>query len=152
MLAGDAPDQDKINVFSKESADLLLARIIYFLGCHRDHPYRVIVQNGPRTGKHHPLTKKEVCLHTYKEGEDPNLALDEVSKYFVSKLQQLEIPHLFYNFAFETLEKGRRIHSYYKALLYVAQSSKSTFFFPMESVSMCSELPYYIGTSRLFAY
>jgi hypothetical protein len=141
-----------MNVFSKESSELLINRLIYFMGYNKGAPFKVIVQNGPRTGKHDPESKKESCLHTFKENEDPGQAVDEVSKYFTRRLAELKIPHLFYNFAFELLESGRKIHSFYKPLLHVAQSHQAMFFFPMESVSMCSELPYYIEQSRLFVY
>lgn len=44
------------------------------------------------------------------------------------------------------------MNSFYKPLLHVSKQRQNLFMFPMESVSMCSELPYYLETERLFSF
>lgn len=57
MLSGDAPDsQQRMRFFDKSSADKLFQRVLYFLGWQHalgEKP-TLIIQNGPRTGKHDP--------------------------------------------------------------------------------------------------
>lgn len=58
MLSGDAPDSKQMKYFDKESVDILFYRLIFLLGklsFNGIYP-RIIVQNGPRTGKHNPKT------------------------------------------------------------------------------------------------
>lgn len=103
MLSGDAPDQEKMKYFTKESVDVLLLRLSYLLAVRRTEGFdcTIIVQNGPRTGKHDPLTGKEQCLHKFNHGEDPQSAIDPISSYFINKLEENGIRHYFYNFSFE---------------------------------------------------
>lgn len=53
MLGGDAPDQNEMKCFTKESAELLVKRLEFLMN-ESDKKRKIIVQNGPRTGKHDP--------------------------------------------------------------------------------------------------
>ena len=46
----------------------------------------------------------------------------------------------------------RTVVSNYKVLLHIAQMKRNKFLFPLESVSICSELPFYIKPENLYGY
>ena len=152
MLPGDAPDQSgKMQYYTTQSNKTLFDDV-QKLWKKLGPDYKVIVQNGPRTGKHDSTTGKIACLHEYKNGEDSKIAVDKISQQFIDDLRAAGIDHSFYNFAFELDGDKKRVVSYFNQLLYLAQNSNSYFVLPGESVSMLGQIPLYIESDRIIAF
>lgn len=152
MLPGDAPESGKMRYFTEDSADELFNDL--YLLWQNNPEFMVIVENGPRTGKHDPITGQVKSTHEYKLGEeDPSVAIDDISKHFVEQLKQKEIPFQFFNFAFEISENGKSSNSVFNQLLYLAQSKAENFFIiPGESVSMLGQIPLYIFSNKAIVF
>ena len=153
MLPGDAPDQNgQIKSFTKESVKKLFDNIVALRSKYRDK-YTVVVQNGPRTGKFNPQNGEIICAHEYEKGKDSATAIDGISQYFVSLLEQHSIPHYFFNFAFEIDGKNKKGLSVFNQLLYVAQMKQDNYFIvPGESISMLSQIPLYFEPGRVVVF
>ncbi|MGI4776441.1 MAG: hypothetical protein ACRYE9_05980 [Janthinobacterium lividum] len=141
MLPGDAPDEhNKMKYFSKESAEKI-AREVTNLWKQVGKHYKVLIENGPRTGKFDPKTGEVACSHEYKKGEDPRSAVDDVSKHFVKSLEIPENKFQFFNFAFENDAETRNKISFHEQLLYLVQASDSNYFVvPGESISTIAQI------------
>lgn len=151
MLPGDAPDTDgKIKVFTQKSAKSLFDKV-YALYKKHNADTEVIVHNGPRTGRYDPNnTKNVLCNHEHEKGQD--IPLDNISKYFVSLLQEHNVPNKFLNFSFEIKYNSKKPHSVSDPLIYIATNTDSYYILPSESVSQISQLTMYIDPSRLVAF
>lgn len=152
MLPGDAPDQsNKMHYYSTDSNKILFNNL-YKLWKKVGQDYKIIVQNGPRTGKHDPVTGKVACAHEYKKGDDPKAAIDKISQQFVENLHKAGMNYTLYNFAFELDGDAKKSLSVFNPLLYVAQNSDSYFILPGESVSMIGQVSLYINSDRIVAF
>jgi len=152
MLPGDAPAPDgTIKLFSKKSADKLF-EAIHAIWQHEGSIHKIIVQNSPRTGKF-DINGKIVCAHEYAQGDSPTIAEDKISAYFISLLQQAQLPYTFFNFTFEIDGATRKANSVYNQLLFLAQSNNKNYFIvPGESISMLSQIPLYLEPSRIVVF
>lgn len=143
MLPGDAPDQNsnKINYFTTDSAKLLfedLQSLWKKLGSH----YKILVHNGPRTGKYDQKTGKEICKH------ESETDIDLISQYFINLLESSEIEFSFFNF----YKSNNITYSVFNPLLYIAQLRSNYFIVPAESVSMLGQIPLYIDPTKAIAF
>lgn len=152
MLPGDAPDQNNKMQYYTSASNQDLFNDVHKLWKKLGSDYKVIVQNGPRTGKYDPSTAQVACAHEYKKGGDPKVAVDTISKQFVEALSEAGVPHAFYNFAFEVNGGKKKAISVANPLLYLAQNSDSYFVPPGESVSMIGQIPLYIDSDRIIAF
>lgn len=152
MMPGDAPDsKNKIHFFTKESANKLfldIAKLWQKLG--RNH--QIIIQNGPRTGKFDPTTGEIACKHEYLANQNPELAIDEVSKYFINLFKDQGINYSFFNFAVKVDGENRKTISYFNPLLYLAQQNNNIFVIPGGSVSMMGQIPLYLNSDRIILF
>ena len=153
MLPGDAPNQNKeMCLFTEESA-LKLFDCVKALWQDLGMGHKIIVENGPRTGKH--LFDSPDNTHSYKKGEDPDIAVDKISSYFMRLLKAEGIEHIFYNFAFE-IDPATGIktsNSLYNPLLHLSAENKQNYFIvPGESVSMLSQIPLYLAPKHVVVF
>lgn len=154
ILPGDAPDVDgTVRHFTKTDAKKLFKRLYAFWkkeGCH----HHVVIHNGPRTGKYHPHTDTIACSHEFMTGTNPDVAVDTISRYFVELCKKHDLPHTFFNFAWEINGQERKNNSVFNQLLYLAQQPDSTNYFvlPGESVSMLGQIPLYLPASRIIVF
>jgi hypothetical protein len=154
MLPGDAPDSSgKMNYFTKESAKMLFDDV-YKLWQASGSSYQIIIHNGPRTGKYNPETGEIICSHQYKRGEDAAIAVDQVSQYFISLIEEKRLKYHFFNFAFEVDGETKKALSVYNQLLYLAQvpDHKNYLVIPGESVSMLGQVPLYLNSDRAIVF
>ncbi|MCT4634710.1 MAG: hypothetical protein N4A31_00480 [Rickettsiales bacterium] len=150
MMPGDAPDSsNKMHYFTKESAKELFNNI-YKLWVDQGKKHKIIIQNGPRTGKYSPETAKIIANHEYKLGDDPSTAIDDVSRYFVQLFQEMD--YSFFNFAIEINGKNRRAISFYNPLLYLAMQNNNIFIIPGASVSSIGQVPLYLPSNRVILF
>lgn len=150
MMPGDAPDSsNKMHYFTKESAKELFNNV-YKLWADKGRQHKIIIQNGPRTGKHSPKTGEIIAKHEYNLGEDPLIAIDEVSKYFVQLFQEMD--YSFFNFAIEIDGKKRRTISFYNPLLYLAMQRNNIFIIPGASISSIGQVPLYLPSNRVILF
>lgn len=153
LLPGDAPDSDEtMQCFTRASADDLAQNIIK-LWRDLGQKHSILIHNGPRTGKHDPQTKRVVCTHTYREGENPGSAEDAISQHFVGMLRDQSIPCHFYNFSFIEKKDGtKQAQSVLSPLLYLTYQENCFFVLPGESVSMLGQMPLYVPGKRLIVF
>lgn len=139
ILGGDAPDSSKtIQCFTKESVGSLFNYIKT-----TNIPLPIILQNGPRTGKHNPENTNEIiCDHTW--GKD-----DYITKYFMSLCEKNNIDCSLYPFYFK---ENKEVVSYYKPLLHCIISSKGIVFVPGDSVSILAELTALLPAKQIIVY
>jgi hypothetical protein len=139
ILAGDAPTTSgEMRCFGPDDAVKQAQHIAHHIKSNLLwHDQTVImVTNGPRTGKHDPITKQP-----YDPDPHRSHTLDASSKAFLEELgRQLEIDTdkiYFYDFQFDALKTGP---SAYKPMMHVlARSQKSYWYVPCESTSMVTE-------------
>lgn len=145
MLPGDAPDQDsnKINYFTVESAKKLFDDLI-FLWNKLGSKHKILIHNGPRTGKYDQQTGKEKCKH---ESEND---VDQISNYLINLFKDIDAEFSFINF----YKSNNVAHSSFNPLLYIAQLSGANNYFivPGESVSMLSQIPLYLDPLKAIAF
>ncbi len=155
MLSGDAPDiTGKMRYFTKESAQKLFDDV-YGLWEKNGKKHKIIVQNGPRTGKFNPKTGEIANLHDYKKGKDSSVAIDDISKEFLSMLDSRKILYQFYNFAFEVDGDKKKPISVYNQLLYISlqnSNPKNYFILPAESVSSIGQITLYLNPDQIIAF
>lgn len=152
MLPGDAPDgNNQIKFFTKNSAKSLF-QCVRNLWLNLDKKYKILLENGPRTGKYDPETGSIASLHEYKTGENPAKAIDNISKYFMSLLDENKIEYDFFNFAVEIREDKRETISYFKPLLYVARQQNNIFVIPGASTSIIGQVPLYLYSDRIILF
>lgn len=153
MLPGDAIDGKEMKFFTQSSAKKLAENVIALRKQHGEK-YVVIVQNSPRTGKHNPKNGEIICSHEYKKGSDPNVAIDEVSQYFIELLNQDNVPNYFFNFAFEQEDDNKKkALSVFNPLLYLAQVQQDNYFIvPGESTTMLGQVPLYLKPSQVIIF
>lgn len=147
MLPGDAPDESGvIHRFTIDSAEKLF-HDVKKLWESKGKGHKILVQNGPRTGKY-------ICSHEYQKGSDPAVAIDEVSRHFVELLDSAQIPNTFFNFAFEKDGEAKKAISYFNQLLYIAQTPEKENYFivPGESVSLLGQIPLYLASDRVIVF
>lgn len=151
MLPGDAPDIDgKIKVFTEKSAKSLFDKV-YALYQKHGSDTEVIIHNGPRTGRYDPQDPQNIlCNHEHENGKE--IPLDNISKYFLSLLEEHKVPRKFFNFSFETKYNIKKPHSVSDQLIYIATNTDSYYILPSESISQISQLTLYIDPSRLIAF
>lgn len=150
MMPGDAPDSsNKMHYFTKESAKELFNNV-YKLWVDQGKKHKIIIQNGPRTGKHSPETGEIVGSHEYNLGQDPSIAIDDVSKYFTQLFQEMD--YAFFNFAIEIDGNNRKVISYYNPLLYLATQNDSIFIIPGASISSIGQMPLYLPSNRIILF
>lgn len=150
MMPGDAPDtSNKMHYFTKESAKELFNNV-YKLWINQGKKHKIIIQNGPRTGKYSPDTGYIRGKHEYHFGQDPSTAIDDVSKYFIQLFQEMD--YLFLNFAIEINENNRKIISYYNPLLYLATQNNNIFIISGASISLIGEIPLYLPANRIILF
>lgn len=150
MMPGDAPDpSNKMHYFTKQSAKKLFNNI-YKLWVENGRKHKIIIQNGPRTGKYSPKTTEIIANHEYKLGEDPSTAIDDVSKYFVQLFQEMD--YSFFNFAIEIDGKNRRTISFYNPLLYLATQRNNIFIISGASISSVGQVPLYLPSNRVILF
>lgn len=152
MLPGDAPDQNNKMQYYSVVSNKTLFNDVYKLWKKLGSDYKVIVQNGPRTGKHDPSTGQVACAHEYKKGGDPKVAVDKISQQFIDSLRDAGVNYSFYNFAFELDGEKKKSISVANPLLYLSQNSDSYFVLPGESVSMVGQIPLYIESDRIIVF
>lgn len=146
MLPGDAPDPaGRIRFFSKDSADNLLKDITELL--HRNgNQHKIIVHNGPRTGKYRQDEDdlEVACKHLFSN------QIDEISLYFLELLNKNNIDYVFYNFFFDNNKPVSVFHQ----LLYIAQTKgkDNYFILPGESTSMLGQLPLYLTGDKIIVF
>lgn len=151
MMPGDAPDSnEKIRYFTKDSATKLF-QDVYKLWEDKGKEHKIIIENSPRTGKFDPNTGALVGKHEYIKGQNPEVAVDKISKYFVSLFK--DIDHQFFNFAFEIDGEQKRTISVFNPLLYLAnQGEDNIFILPGSSVSLMAQIPLYLPTDRIILF
>lgn len=153
MLPGDAPDSTgEIRNFDAASATKLLENLTVLYESLGKN-YNVIIENGPRTGKH--TFDSPDKAHTYIKGEDKERAVDEISKQFIAGLESKNINYTFFNFAFEIDEatNSKTSNSVYDQMLYLSASNeKNIFILPGESISMLSQIPFYLKPEQIIVY
>lgn len=153
MLPGDAPDESgRQKIFTQCSAQKLVKDVINLRSKLGDQ-HQIIIQNGPRTGKHNPQTLKVQSTHEIREGQDPSTAVDPISEFVVGQFNKKNIPTHFFNFVFEISPTGqKKAKSYFNQLLYVAQQANNIFILPGESVSMMGQINLYLPANRIFVF
>lgn len=125
ILGGDATDKyGNIKYFSKADVQ----KLSYWLE-KSNLPSPIIVINGPRTGKHDPLTAQVVHPHNYSK------EIDSITQYFIDSLKQLGLQTQLFNFGFDSTPSA-----YYPLLGAVYSNPGSIILVPGESVSMISEI------------
>lgn len=141
MLPGDAPDENnKMRFFTKESAAKIAQEITY-LWKYVGEDYVVLIENGPRTGKFDPETGKVVGTHEFKKGDNPEDAIDKVTKHFIESLEIPKNKFQLFNFAFEDNAGVKNKISCHEQLLYLVQASKHNYFVvPGESISTIAQI------------
>ncbi|WP_133128680.1 hypothetical protein [Legionella nagasakiensis] len=140
VLAGDAPTESReMRFFTAEDAReqaKLIASHIKSNGLWHEHA-AVMVTNGPRTGKHNPVTGKPVEPEPHRAH-----AIDASSAAFLAELS-VQLPEAkihFYDFQFDALKEGP---SAYKPMMHlVANSRQGIWYVPSESISMVTESTY----------
>ncbi len=154
MLPGDAPDTTgKIQPFTQASAKKLFDHLYHFWQT-QGSKHKLIIQNGPRTGKHDPATGTVICSHEYHRGSSSETAIDLVSKYFVDLCKEKKLDYVFFNFAFELDGSTKTSNSVFNQLLYIAQNSNHNNYFilPGESVSMLGQIPLYLPSNKIIVF
>jgi len=141
ILSGDAPDIDQIlRFFSKEEAKALA---LYFVReLNEKNIDGIIVTNGPRTGKHNPVTGE--IINTHKTTD----SMDEVSSEFINTINESGYAEniVFYDFKFDA-------EKWYDALLGLTyENENSTVYVPGESTSMISEALTLFNADRIRLY
>ena len=150
MLPGDAPDSsNKMHYFTKDSAKELF-QYVYKLWEEKGKKYKILIQNGPRTGKFDPETGKIVNKHEYSSNQDPSIAIDDISAYFVKLFSKMD--HSFFNFAFEIKENRKEAISSFNPLLYLARQNDNIFILPGASVSLIGQIPQYLPPDRIILF
>lgn len=152
MLPGDAPDGlNNIKYFTKDSA-FKLFQCIHNLWQEKGKQHKIIVENGPRTGKYDPETGKVISTHEYKINENPQNAVDYISKYFIELLEKNNLSYSFYNFVIEVDGSKRKTISYFKPLLYLAEQNDNLFILPGASVSLMGQIPLYLTSDKTILF
>lgn len=138
MLPGDiiAPN-GSVSLFSEASANKLFNNI-QKLWLDNGKKHKIIVQNSPRTGKY-DIAGNIIGAHKYE-----NKKIDHISNAFIEWLNQAKIPYSFFNFTF----KDGKPNSVYDQLLYLATQNGNYFITPAGSISMMSQIPFYIPGNR----
>jgi hypothetical protein len=138
MLPGDiiAPN-GSVSLFSEASANKLFNNIEK-LWLDNGKKHKIIVQNSPRTGKY-DIRGNIIGAHQYE-----NKKVDHISTEFIKWLDQARIPYSFFNFTF----KDGKPNSVYNQLLYLATIDGNYFITPAGSISMMSQIPFYIPGNR----
>lgn len=134
ILPGDAPDETgKLKAFTKSDAQALAEQI--FAQTQQLGLNRLIVTNGPRTGK-----------HLAPETAHRDNTVDGVTQAFCDKWQQLSGTQAeLHDFQFHNLPSA------YKPLLHsLQQNSESVIFVPGESTSMVTECIGTLPRSQVF--
>ena len=147
MLPGDAPDSNnKIKYFTKNSAKELFNNI-YELWKNSGSKHKIIIHNGPRTGKYDQSTGKIDSNH-----EDNKT--DKISEYFIELLNSSKMEFSFFNFNFESDGLIKKSNSIYKQMLYIAKTKDKDNYFiiPGESVSMIGQVPLYIKSDKVILF
>lgn len=140
VLAGDAPTAaGKMRCFTPEDAREQAKRIVSHIksnGLWHEHT-AVMVTNGPRTGKHNPVTGELLVPDPHRTH-----ALDASSAAFLAELSA-QLPGVkihFYDFQFDALKEGP---SAYKPMMHlVVNSRQGIWYVPSESTSMVTESSY----------
>lgn len=132
IIAGDAPAADKtIQCFDQTDAlkqAKLIAQFIKKNVMDLEHT-ALMITNGPRTGKHDPITKKPLVPDPHRSGIS-----DVVSDTFVNELkQQFPGKVIFYDFQFG------QTSAYQPMMHRVCQAEMALWFVPAESSSMVTE-------------
>lgn len=152
MLAGDAPDgSNNMKYFTKASAKQLF-QFVHKLWSDNNKQHIIIVENGPRTGKFNPTTGEIISTHEYSPGQNPEMAVDYISNYFIELLKTSKMNYEFYNFAVEIDENKRKSISYHKALLYLAEQPGNFFILPGDSVSSIGQIPLYLTSDKIILF
>ncbi len=150
MMPGDAPDaSNKIHYFTKTSAKELF-HYIHKLWEDRGRQDKIIIQNGPRTGKYDPQTEKVIGTHEYLKDQDPSRAIDYISTYFTELFSGMD--YSFFNFAFEIDGDKKKVISFFDSLLYLAQLNDNIFILPGDSVSLIGQIPLYLPSNRIILF
>ena len=137
-----------MNVFTESSNKDLFDKVYALWESHKD--YEILVQNGPRTGRHDAVTKQVICNHEYNKGEEA--PLDKISEHFVELLKARNVPYKFYNFGFEIGDGKKTAHSIANQLLYLSTLGSNIYVLPAESVSMVSQLTTYLDPTKIIAF
>lgn len=154
MLPGDAPGTNGVMKYFTKPCSKKLFDNVYKLWKQRGKKHHIIIQNGPRTGKHDPSTGTVACSHEYKKNENPEQAVDAVSKYFVALCKEKNMDYTFFNFAFELDGSTKKSTSVFNQLLYLAQqpNNDNYFILPGESVSMLGQIPLYMFSDKIIVF
>ncbi len=147
MLPGDAPDKNnKIHYFTKNSAKQLFDDV-RLLWKQSGSKHKIIVHNGPRTGKYDENSGELSSDHE----EDK---IDKISEYFINLLKSSEMEFSFFNFKFEVEANIKKSVSVFNQLLYIAQTSNKDNYFiiPGESVSMLNQISLYVKSDKAIVF
>lgn len=147
MLPGDAPDsKNNIRYFTKQSAELLFEDIKK-LWLKNSSKHKIIIHNGPRTGRYDSESGEISCNHESEE-------MDQVSQYFLSLFERSNIEYQFFNFYFK-IENGTKTPvSVFNQLLYLSEGENKDNYFivPGESVSMLGQIPLYLESNKVIVF
>lgn len=135
FLGGDAPDsENNMKYFTSEEA-MVFASLVAKEAIARDAT--VLLTNGPRTGKHDPITGIENSLVHHSD------YVDQTSNAFIETLEGSGVKYLFANFVFGSM-------SAYKPFLALVKQTEGIAFVTGESTSMVSEIGDNLQPGALF--
>ncbi|PJB72209.1 MAG: hypothetical protein CO093_03535 [Alphaproteobacteria bacterium CG_4_9_14_3_um_filter_47_13] len=140
MLGGDAPEPDGTMKFYKEDEAYRLG--IASGKMAQDEGYHLIAANGPRTGKHNPVTGEVRQAAHRPENLHHEEASDPVSEAFLKGLKESgikETDYIFEDFRFLPKENGGGVRSVYKPALQAVIKSGGKIIMAGESTSMVTE-------------
>lgn len=147
MLPGDAPDsKNNMQFFTKESADFLFEDIKN-LWINKASKHKIVIHNGPRTGRYDSNSGDISCDHESEE-------IDQISKYFLSLFDNSSIEYQFFNFSFKLENGAKKAISVFNQLLYISQTENKDNYFivPGESISMLGQIPLYLEANKIIVF
>lgn len=144
-LPGDAPDGKERKLFDKSSTQSLAIAI---RSLQQKTGYNILVTNSPRTGQY-DTQGNLVGKHQYNKDENPIVAIDEISKLFISELTKYNVPHKFYNFSKEIDGSSSKVNTVFNQLWYLSFANQNSFYIiPGESTSMLGQIPAYLTPNK----
>lgn len=149
MLPGDAIDpKGNMRYFTEDSSQELF-NDLNMLWERNGRQHKIIIQNGPRTGKYNSETGEIINSHEYNAGSES--VVDHISQGFIDKLENSCMEYKFFNFVTEINGDERKSSSVYNQLLYLAYND-NYFIMPGESISMLGQVPLYVRSDKLIVF